>query len=317
MQLTEHQSKEISGYPKPDRLKGATVNIIELLGKARPLWKHDIVTALGQFEPATVKSALHRLHCDYFLVQRDEFNLFSLTDIGRKYFELMYEEETAPSTTTTTTNSSAEKEIVPAQESQIQARSISGLAETDSRQLYNSSTLAADQLQISSRTAAVTADFDKTWVTKHDLGKNHPEFTLEKSPEGLSRVVEAGSGSSGPIGRSRRTFFEPLNGGERRSFEEAIKDWTTESSPSEAEVRIVQGLKDYLLSQNKVVTKLVASEDAAAKSFGLSLEEFREAWRKLYGRRQVCFGTFSGQTKIGFLLEWTDLLRHGMWRREN
>ena len=324
MQAKE-QAAHLLKCPRPDMLRGATENIIELLGNGKTLWKYEIVAALCQYEETAVESGLYRLYHHYGLVQRDDFNLYSLSELGCKYYELIFEKEEAEdvrverlsvATTTTTTNSNGRNEEPTALGNQIQARSSpdsqSCVLKTDSKQLEPYSKGTRNDLKTTSR----VIDFGSEWITKPSLGQNHPEITLERDRDGQPRVGEAGSGSSSPIVRSRRTYFEPLNGGERLSFQEAIKDWIAEASPSAPEIRIVTGLKDYLFSQNRVVTKLVASEEAAAEAFGMSLQEFREAWKKLYSRRQVCFGTFSGQAKMGFLLEWTDLLRHGIWRPE-
>ncbi len=226
MQEVEHLLK----CPRPDMLKGATKNIIELLGNGKTLWKCEIF-ALAQYEGTAVKSGLYRLY-HYGLVQRDDFNLYSLSELGCKYFELMFEREVAnvgvenPTiATTTTTNFSVENKTGPAQESQIHARSIpdsqSSVLETDSKQLEtarnSSKQLGTDSNGIKAYSNQIHSfsDFNSVLVAKPTLGQNPSQITLGRSAEGPPRVVETGSGSSSPIARSKRTFFEPLNGGER------------------------------------------------------------------------------------------------------
>ena len=263
-----------------------------------------------EYPRSTVTGSLYRLFNSYGLVERDSFNLYSLTEIGWRYFDLLFSEPEAPGIspgagTTTTTLLEGPKAPAAAQKQPDHARS----RPVETHPSYRSAT---DQLHFSYTSATEVLQIeDPTPV----LEQNRQRIIHEVDKGGSSRVGSDSSGSTIPSGAPPRRFFTPLNEGEKRSFAEAIQDWIVEASPSTAEIEIVVGLKNYLLTNNKSVSKIVESEEQAARLFDLSLEEFRAACNKLHARRQAYFGTFSGQSKVGFLLEWTDLLRHGIWRK--
>ena len=82
--MLETQGSTQIYYPKPDRLSGATRDIIRALGNGQALWKNEIASALGQYHSSTVLTALYRLYHGYGLALRDEFNMYSLSDMGSK-----------------------------------------------------------------------------------------------------------------------------------------------------------------------------------------------------------------------------------------
>jgi len=300
-------------FPKPDRLKGTTSAIIRVLGKHGQMWKHQISELLPDYNESTTSTTLHRLYSEYKLVDRDDLNLYSLSAMGSKYFEIMFEDKNGESlvpqvssTTTTTQNAPivAELEKIPEIHAQIDISESLQLYRSGTDQLQNSYTTCTDQLQ--NQTERLETPVQSPVQQQTQTG-----FLLKGNYSSLD------TRNIGNLGSSSKKTFVPFNEGEKLSFKEAIKDWITESSPSDAEIAVVTGLRDFLLSQNKIVTRRVNSEEDAASYFKLGAEEFHDAINKLSTKRQAYFGTFSGQHKVGLLLEWTDLLRHGMWRPEN